>query len=226
MPNTLEDKPQAPGAFISASNEIDVVQVMETIQNRIREKKDSGVLKQSEIDEIVDMELLPLPDFLEVPNVYEPHLYPGEIETLPGQREYHPMEIVYEKEEGTGLRGLIKKILLKTRKIFFPLVRFMVRPLYNELKQFSVDRFNENAYKLFRDLEDTQYYKQISVQSKEYIKLLHNGFNNLVVEMSKLKIDHELLKTKIKVLEDKMEFLENRERAIEKRIRENRQPGS
>jgi hypothetical protein len=218
MPNTPEEKPYAPDEFISANKEIDVVQIMDTIKKRIREKKESGVLKQSEIDEIIDMELLPLPDFLEVPNVYEPHLYPGEAQVQPGKKEFHPMEVKFEVEEGSGLRGLVKKILLKVRKILFPLVRFMVRPIYNELKQFSVDRFNENANSIFKNTEEIAYYKHLVLQSKEYIKLLHNALNNLITEASKLKIDHELLKTKIKVLEDKMEFLENRERAIEKKI--------
>jgi hypothetical protein len=218
MPNTPEEKPDAADEFISANKEIDVVQIMDTIKNRIREKKESGVLKQSEIDEIIDMELLPLPDFLEVPNVYEPHLYPGEAEARPGKKEFHPMEITFEVEEGSGLRGLVKKILIKIRKILFPLVRFMVRPIYNELKQFSVDRFNGNAHNIFKNTEEIAYYKHLVIQGKEYIKLLHNALNNLITESSKLKIDHELLKTKIKVLEDKMEFLENRERAIEKKI--------
>ena len=218
MPNTPEEKPYAPDEFISANKEIDVVQIMDTIKKRIREKKESGVLKQSEIDEIVDMELLPLPDFLEVPNVYEPHLYPGEAEARPGKKEFYSMEVTFEVEEGSGVRGLVKKILIKTRKILFPLVRFMVRPIYNELKQFSVDRFNENAHNIFKNTEEISYYRHLVIQSKEYIKLLHNALNNLITEASKLKIDHELLKTKIKVLEDKMEFLENRERAIEKKI--------
>jgi hypothetical protein len=218
MLNTAEEKPDAPDEFISANKEIDVVQIMDTIKKRIREKKESGVLKQSEIDEIVDMELLPLPDFLEVPNVYEPHLYPGEDRARPGKKEFHPMEVKFEVEEGSGLRGLVKKTLLKIRKILFPLVRFMVRPIYNELKQFSVDRFNENAHNIFKNTEEIAYYKHLVLQGKEYIKLLHNALNNLITESSKLKIDHELLKTKIKVLEDKMEFLENRERAIEKKI--------
>ena len=61
-----------------------------------------------------------------------------------------------------------------------------------------------------------------SLQSKEYIKLLHNSVNNMIVELSKLKIDQDLLKTKIKVLEDKIEFLENRERAIEKKVFEDK----
>ncbi|UCH95132.1 MAG: hypothetical protein JSV88_33475 [Candidatus Aminicenantes bacterium] len=214
MPDTADEKPYAPDEFISANKEIDVVRIMDTIKKRIREKKESGVLRQSEIDEIMDMELLPLPDFLEVPNVYEPHLYPDDTAVPPGKREFHPLEIAFEIEEGQGLRGLIKKILIKIRKILFPLIRFMTRPIYNELKQFSVDRFNENAYKVFKHSEKMP----IVLQSKEYIKLLHNALNNLITEVSKLKIDHELLKTKIKVLEDKMEFLENRERAIEKKI--------
>jgi len=203
MPNTPEEKLYTPHEFISANKEIDVVQIMDTIKKRIREKKESGVLKQSEIDEIIDMELLPLPDFLEVPNVYEPHLYPGEARARPGKGEFHPMEVTFEIEEGSGLRGL---------------VRFMVRPIYNELKQFNVDRFNENAHNIFKNTEEIAYYKHLVLQGKEYIKLLHNALNNLITEASKLKIDHELLKTKIKVLEDKMEFLENRERAIEKKI--------
>ena len=120
MPNTPEEKPYAPDEFISANKEIDVVQIMDNIKKRIREKKESGVLKQSEIDEIVDMELLPLPDFLEVPNVYEPHLYPGEAQVRPGKKEFHPMEVTFEVEEGSGLRGLVKKIILKVMKILFP----------------------------------------------------------------------------------------------------------
>jgi hypothetical protein len=218
MPNTPEEKPDAPDEFISVNQEIDVVQIMDIIKKRIQEKKESGVLKQSDIDEIVDMELLPLPDFLEVPNVYEPHLYPGEAEARPGKKEFHPLEVTFEVEEGSGLRGLVKKILIKIRKILFPLVRFMVRPIYNELKQFSADRFNENAHNIFKNTEEIAYYRHLVLQSKEYIKLLHNALNNLITEASKLKIDQELLKTKIKVLEDKMEFLENRERAIEKKI--------
>jgi hypothetical protein len=204
--------------FISANQEIDVVEIMDSIKKRIQEKKDSGVLKQSEIDEIVDMELLPLPDFLEVPNVYQPHLYPGAETAKEPQEEYRPLEITFEKEEASGIRGLIKKVLFFIRKIYFPLIRFMSRPIYNELKQFSGDRYNDNARDIFKINRELVTLKQLTFQSKEYIKLMHNAMNNMIVEFSKLKIDEELLKTKIKVLEDKIEFLENRERAIEKKL--------
>ena len=219
MSNNADKEPRITAEeFISANKEIDVAQIMEAIKKRIREKKEAGVLKQSEIEEILDMELLPLPDFLEVPNVYEPHLYPGEAEARPGKKEFLPMEVTFEVEEGPGLKGMIKKILITTRKLVFPLIRFMIRPKYNELKQFSLDRYNENALKIFKNTEEIEYYKHLVIQGKEYIKLLHNALNNLITEASKLKIDHELLKTRIKVLEDKMEFLENRERALEKRV--------
>jgi len=200
--------------FISASKEIDVEEIMRTIRERIREKKEAGILKQSEIDEIADLELLPLPDFNDVPRIYEPHLYR---DIQPGgsdKNEFHPMKVSFENEEGKGIRGLMKKILGKTRKVFFPLVRFMSRPIYNELKQFSIDLHNESLYKLF-ELEQN---KRIENRNKEYIILLHHTVNNLIVEASKLKIEQEIQKTKIKILEDKIEFLENRERAVERKI--------
>jgi hypothetical protein len=198
-----DEKNLSVAGLISANNEIDVNAIMESITKRIEEKKKAGVLKQSEIDEIVDMELLPLPDFLEIPNVYEPHLYPEH--KFGDFRPYH-----FEPEIETGTA---KKIMAKIRKILAPLTRFMIRPYITELKNLTAKLHNDNK-------EDVYNLKQtvpITLQSKEYIKLLHNSVNNMIVELSKLKIDQDLLKTKIKVLEDKIEFLENRERAIEKK---------
>jgi len=205
-------------AFISANEDIDVMEIMSSIQKRIQEKKDSGVLKQIEVDEINEMELLPLPDFLEVPNVYQPHLYPGSEPDESPKEEFHNLVVPIEDERGGGVKGVIKKILVFKRKIFFPLIRFMTRPIYNELKQYTGDRYNDNARQLFYLKQDADSYKRLIFQSKEYIKLMHNAMNNMMVEFSKLKIDAELLKTRIKVMEDKVEFLENRERAIEKKL--------
>lgn len=199
-----DDKDLSLDGFISAGKEIDVNAIMDSIKKKIEEKKKAGVLKQSEIDEIVDMELLPLPDFLEIPNVYEPHLYPEH-----KFEDFHPYHFEPESEAGT-----VKNIMGKIRKLLSPLTRFMIRPFMTELKNLIVKLHNENK-------EDVYNLKQtvpITLQSKEYIKLLHNTINNMIVEISKLKIDQDLLKTKIKVLEDKIEFIEKRERAIEKKI--------
>ena len=180
--------------FISAAQDINVEEIMAAIRKKIQDKKDSGLLKQREIDEIAEMELQPLPDFLEIPNTYKPVLYPGFAEHMAA-----PAPLAEAIQE----TGLAKGILKKIRSLFFPLIRFMTRPLYIELKT---------------GILDLQKKVPIVLQSSEYIRLLHNAINNMIVEASKLKTEEELLKTKIKILEDKMEFLENRERALEKKL--------
>ena len=199
-----DDKDLSSNEFISADKEIDVTAIMAEIGKKIEEKKKAGVLKQGEIDEIVDMELLPLPDFLEIPNIYEPQLYPEH-----KFDDFQPYRFEPEIEAGT-----IKKIMAKIRKILAPLTRFMIRPYITELKNLNAKLHNDNK----EDVYNLKQMVPITLQSKEYIKLLHNAVNNMIVEISKLKLDQDLLKTKIKVLEDKIEFLENRERAIEKKI--------
>jgi hypothetical protein len=53
---------------------------------------------------------------------------------------------------------------------------------------------------------------------QEYTKLLHSLSHNLVVELTKLKIEEETLKVKTRVMEKDFEFLEKREKAIEKEV--------
>ncbi|MCP4219451.1 MAG: hypothetical protein GY765_32750 [bacterium] len=213
-----KDKNPTQHDFISTADSINVDEIMTSITTRIREQKETGVLKQVEIDEIEDMELLPLPDFLEIPNVYQPHLYPGEeaLQELAKEPPFEPQTPTFEPET-----GLVKKILSVFRKLFSSLIRFMTRPIYNDLKQVVYDKFNENGAKVHKNTHVMTlyaHYTQQMQQTKEYIKLLHNALNNMIVESSKLKIEEELLKTKLKVMEDKIEFLENRERAIEKKL--------
>jgi hypothetical protein len=50
------------------------------------------------------------------------------------------------------------------------------------------------------------------------VKLLHTLAHNTVVEMTKLKIEHEALKNKIRVMEKDFETLGRRERALEKKV--------
>jgi len=53
---------------------------------------------------------------------------------------------------------------------------------------------------------------------KEYTKLLHSLSHNLVVEMTKLKVEEEALKVKARILEKDFEFLGERERALEDQV--------
>jgi hypothetical protein len=181
-------------SFIHAAAEINVEEIMATIQKKIQDRKDAGLLKQSEIDEIAEMELQPLPDFLEIPNIYEPVLYPGFNENMAPPA---PLE------EAVQEKGLVKGIMKRIRRLLSPWTRFMNRPMYVELKT---------------NILDLQKKVPIVLQSSEYIRLLHNAMHNMIVEASKLKTEEELLKTKMRVLEDKIEFLENRERALEKKL--------
>ena len=179
--------------FIQAAAEIDVEAIMAAIQKKIQDRKDAGLLKQSEVDEIAEMELQPLPDFLEIPHIYEPVLYPGFAENMAAPAA---LDAIQET-------GLAKGILKKIRALLTPWTRFMNRPMYVELKT---------------NILDLQKKVPIVLQSSEYIRLLHNAMHNMIVEASKLKTEEEILKTKMRILEDKIEFLENRERALEKKL--------
>ncbi len=54
--------------------------------------------------------------------------------------------------------------------------------------------------------------------SIENAKLLHNLSHNLVVELTKLKIEHETLRNKARILEKDFEVLTRRERSLEERL--------
>ncbi len=190
--------------LISADKDIDVSEIMEAVKKRIQEKKDAGILKDKEIREIEEMELQPLPDFLEIPNVFEPHLYP----------EHKFPEFVHFTMEKEIEEGFLKKTMAKIRGLFMPILRFILRPFITDLRNLIIELHNKNK----REIHNLKPLKPIVFQSKEYIKLLHNCANNTIVELSKLKVEEEMLKTKIRILEDKIELLEKRERALEKQV--------
>lgn len=196
------NNPEKP--LFSAAEDINVQQIMVEIRRQIEEKKSSGLLRQVEISDIEEMELQPLPDFLEIPNVYENHLYPEH-----ENPDYTPFHIDPELEDGTA-----KKALGLLRRVMMPLLRFMLRPFRTDLQNLMVELHNTNS----RDIHQLKTLIPVVQQSKEYVKLLHNTINNMIVEASKLKIEEELSKTKIKVLEDKIAFLEARQRAIEDKL--------
>jgi hypothetical protein len=54
--------------------------------------------------------------------------------------------------------------------------------------------------------------------TRETVKLLHNLAHNLVVELTKLKVEEEALKSKARILEKELEMLGTREKAIEKKV--------
>ncbi len=183
-------------ADLFQAESLDVNELMQRIEKTIQEKKDLNVLKESEITDISNMELQPLPDFLEIPNPYQAHLYPES-----------PLPQFSALQGEISESGAVKAVMKKIRQLLMPLIRFFTRPIYLELRNALVETQTNLAAII-----------PITYQSKEYVKLLHNALNNCIVEMSKLKIDLEMQKTKLRMLEDRMQFLENRQRETEKLI--------
>ena len=104
----------------------------------------------------------------------------------------------------------IKKLLLKIMSPFAPLIKLLVLPVYEEHRQtvMILDHTNRRLDQLTRIPERVQ----------DYINLTHNLCHNLVVELTKLKIEVDLLKTKVQIMEKDFEFLGKRERVLEKEV--------
>lgn len=125
-----------------------------------------------------------------------------------------------------GWKGLLKRAL-----------RFLLRPYQSflipidERFRFRTNlpvniRIDEVATDLMRtrdalaeDLDKTRWDLIARLgTTRETVKLLHNLAHNLVVELTKLKVEEEALKSKVRVLEKELETLGKREKAIEKKV--------
>ena len=105
-----------------------------------------------------------------------------------------------------GWKGLVKKA-----------ARFLVRPALPVLIPLY-ERFKfRTTYDVNVRLDETG--ARLGT-TRETVKLLHNLGHNLVLELTKLKVEHESLKSKVRVLEKQLETLDRRERVLEKRTLE------
>jgi hypothetical protein len=157
----------------------------------------------------------------------EPSFQPGD---LSPERPFHP-----QPEGPSGRRTKIKNILLKIFKPISPIIKFLVLPVHQELKdtiqnlhatnqridflERKVDgdfdrirhRLDEVDQATIRRLEELN-------RVREYTKLLHNLSHNIVVELTKLKIEQENLKLNTRIMEKDFEFLGKREKTLESKI--------
>ena len=80
----------------------------------------------------------------------------------------------------------------------------------------KIDSFNDSVNrrmdKTFHDFGKTL------DRAREYTKLLHNLSHNIVVELTKLKVEEESLKIKNRIMEKDFEHLRQKEKAIEKQV--------
>jgi hypothetical protein len=115
-------------------------------------------------------------------------------------------------------RGKIRRILLKIMSPLKPVIKLLILPVYEEQRQTVqiLDHTNGRLDRLYRIVQSEQ--GGVIDRQREYIKLLHHLCHNLVVELSKLKIELETLKTKTRILEKDFESLGKREKALEKEV--------
>ena len=116
-------------------------------------------------------------------------------------------------------QGRMRRVLLKLMSPFRPLVKLLILPVDEEHRRtvLILDRTNRRLDRLISEVERD---RRVTIERldrlREYTKLLHHLCHNLVIEMSKLKIEEETLKTKTRVMEKDFEFLGKREKALEK----------
>ena len=109
--------------------------------------------------------------------------------------------------------GRMRQVLLKLMSPLRPLIKLLILPVDEEYRRTALvlDHANRRLDRLEKELERVD-------RLQEYTKLLHHLCHNLVIEMSKLKIEDETLKTKTWVMEKDFEFLGKREKALEKEV--------
>lgn len=129
--------------------------------------------------------------------------------------QFHPEPV----EEGKKAR--IKRIVLRMMRPFSPLIKFLVLPVHQQVvdTQQILDKTNRRLDFLFEQYRQDRINTARQIQLlKEYVKLLHNLSHNIVVEMTKLKIEEENIKLKSRILEKDFEFLQKKEKALEEEL--------
>lgn len=117
--------------------------------------------------------------------------------------------------------GRLRKILLKVMSPFRPLIKLLILPVYEEHRQTVriLHQTNKRLDRLYQIAEkDHRLVFERLDRLREYTKLLHTLSHNIVVELTKLKIEEETLKTTVKLLEKDVEHLGRRERALEHEV--------
>lgn len=102
-----------------------------------------------------------------------------------------------------GFKARLKGLAIRMLRPLFPLMRLLVLPLHEDVAALyrSVDAANAKTDKFVAS-----------------IQLLHLLDHNLVVELTKLRLEHEALKSRLRLAEKDLEMLTKRERAVEERV--------
>ena len=132
----------------------------------------------------------------------------------------------FDLESGAGrppAPGRARGLALKLMSPFRPLIKLLILPVYDEFQQ-TVGILHNTNIRLDRLYEATDRDRHNAVvrldRLREYTKLLHSLSHNLVVELTKLKIENDTLKTRLEIMEKDFDFLGKRERALEREVLE------
>jgi hypothetical protein len=102
-----------------------------------------------------------------------------------------------------------RRLLLRLMRPFAPLIKLLILPVHQD--------FLETVHRLDHTNRRLDFLYNLG-RTMEYTKLLHSLSHNMVVELSKLKIEEEDIKVKARILDKDFEFLRSKERALEERV--------
>lgn len=130
----------------------------------------------------------------------------------------------FDLESGDGqppARGRTKRLLLKVMSPFRPLVKFLILPVYDEFQQTVriLHNTNKRLDRLYAVTDQDRQSVAVRLDRlKDYTKLLHGLSHNLVIELTKLKIENDTLKARLEIMEKDFVFMGKRERALEHEV--------
>lgn len=176
---------------------------MEGLKGRLKEFLLRGTRPFSPL-----IKLLVLPVHQEVReahrNLHHAHKRLDNLERMSSRLEQRIDEVYQETRQGLDeTRQGLDEIRQETRQNVDE-VRQETRQNIDEVRHSTHQRLDEFSGQLEK--------------TKEYVKLLHNLSHNMVVELSKMKIEEENMKIKNRILEKDFEFLGKKEKALERKI--------
>jgi hypothetical protein len=163
------------------------------------------------------------------PRISEPEV-PAQLAYTSSQASSPP-----QPEGPSGKKAKIKNVMLKLFKPITPLIKFLILPVHQELKDtiqnlYATNRridllerhvdenFNQIRQKLDEVNQATISRLEELNRVRDHTQLIHNLSHNIVVELTKLKIEQENLKLKTRIMEKDFEFLGKREKTLESKV--------
>ncbi len=146
-----------------------------------------------------------------------------------------PAPVLPPAPPSAGLKAVLKDKLIRAMRPFAPVVRLLGLPLHEDIQATlrHLDQTNRRLDALATEMpvrfsEVITELERVRTRldtrladldrTMEYVKLLHHLDHNLVVEITKLRIEFETLRSKVLILEKDLDTGAQRERVLEKQL--------